>query len=70
LRVPKAIQHNIRQSHRNPVRVGRFTLKLNPGSANPYLNYAVPDDDLEPSSAEIDELVEAFKERDRRPRLE
>jgi ribosomal protein S18 acetylase RimI-like enzyme len=70
LRVSQAIQHNIRRSHWNPVRVGRFTLKLNPGSDNPYLNYAVPDDDLEPSNAEIDELVEAFRERSRRPRLE
>lgn len=70
MRVPQAIQHNIRISHRNPSRVGRFTLKLNPSSDNPYLNYAVPDDDIEPSSTDIDELVAAFERRDRRPRLE
>jgi GNAT superfamily N-acetyltransferase len=68
--VPNAIQRNIRQSRRDPLRVGRFTLKLTPGSDNRYLNYAVPDDDVDPTSAEIEELIASFEQRDRRPRLE
>jgi GNAT superfamily N-acetyltransferase len=70
LHLDRALQANIRHSHRNPERVGSFTLKLNPSSCNPYLNYAVPDDDVDPTSEEIAQLVEAFRDRKRRPRLE
>jgi len=35
-----------------------------------YLNYAIPDDDAEPSTAELDVLVDAFRKADRMPRLE
>jgi ribosomal protein S18 acetylase RimI-like enzyme len=35
-----------------------------------YLNYAIPDDDAEPSMAELDLLVDAFRKADRMPRLE
>lgn len=66
----KALQANIRLSHWNPERVGRFTLKLNPENPNPYLNYAVPDDDTDPTAEEIEQLIDEFRARDRRPRLE
>ena len=35
-----------------------------------YLNYAIPDDDADPSPAEIDALIDAFRAVDRMPRLE
>jgi hypothetical protein len=68
--VHTALQANLRLSHANPERVGSFTLKLNNGNPNPNLNYAVPDDDADPSVEEIQQLIDAFGRRGRVPRLE
>ncbi|MCM6773986.1 GNAT family N-acetyltransferase [Nocardia sp. CDC159] len=51
-------------------RVGRFVLLLDSEDSGPFRNYAVPDDGADPAPAEIEELVAAFTERGRTPRLE
>ena len=35
-----------------------------------FLNYAIPDDGVDPDEAEIDALVAAFRKAERKPRLE
>lgn len=50
--------------------VGPFLVALDPDTANPYRNYAVPDPDAAPTPAEVDDLVAWFAARQRRPRLE
>ena len=52
------------------LRVGPFVLLLDADDDGPYFNYAVPDDGVEPTAAEVDALITAFTERGRRPRLE
>lgn len=51
-------------------RVGPFLAGFSDMSANPFRNYAVPDDGAEPSPDDIAVLVAAFTRRDRVPRLE
>jgi hypothetical protein len=51
-------------------RVGPFVLLLDTNDAGPYRNYAVPDDGAEPTPADIDALIAAFADRERKPRLE
>ncbi|MFF9076855.1 GNAT family N-acetyltransferase [Streptomyces sp. NPDC014872] len=52
------------------LRVGPFTVRYNPDWSLKYANYAIPDRDAEPTAAEVDALVTAFRERGRLPRLE
>jgi ribosomal protein S18 acetylase RimI-like enzyme len=58
------------RSNRDVVELGPFVATFNPRDANPYLNYAVPLESAEPASAEVQELVAAYRGRKRRPRLE
>ncbi|MEU0137149.1 GNAT family N-acetyltransferase [Streptomyces sp. NPDC006296] len=51
-------------------RVGPFTVRHNPGWELKFANYAIPDRDAEPTARDIGDLVAAFRERDRLPRLE
>lgn len=51
-------------------RVGPFTVRHNPGWELKYANYAIPDRDAEPTADEVAALVEAFRVRERLPRLE
>ncbi len=55
---------------RETERVGPFLATFTPGSENPYLNYAIPDDGAVPTAADVDALVLAFERRRRTPRLE
>jgi ribosomal protein S18 acetylase RimI-like enzyme len=55
---------------RETVQIGPFLATFAPQSANPYLNYAMPDDDAVPSPADIATLIAACRQRDRVPRLE
>ena len=65
------IQAALRASIENrAVRVGPFLITFNPRSDNPFRNYAIPDDGVEPTEAELAALVEAFRARDRMPRFE
>lgn len=67
------VQHHARtlalrsQGH---VRTGPFVARFNPEWANPMANYAIPDDRAEPSAADIRALIEVFRARERKPRLE
>ncbi|WP_031096517.1 GNAT family N-acetyltransferase [Streptomyces sp. NRRL S-15] len=51
-------------------RVGPFTVRHNPGWELKFANYAIPDRDAEPGAQDIADLVAAFREHDRLPRLE
>jgi ribosomal protein S18 acetylase RimI-like enzyme len=55
---------------RDAEKIGPFLATVNRDTDNPYLNYAIPDDDASPSPSEIDALVAAYRARDRTPRLE
>jgi ribosomal protein S18 acetylase RimI-like enzyme len=52
------------------LRVGPFVFRYNPDWPSPYANYAIPDHAAVPSTADVQALVRAFRERDRKPRLE
>lgn len=51
-------------------RLGPFLLLLDEHDPGRYFNYAVPDDDLEPTPTDIAALIAAFRTRSRTPRLE
>jgi ribosomal protein S18 acetylase RimI-like enzyme len=55
---------------RETARIGPFLATFDPTSDNRFLNYAIPDDDAQPSAAEVQALIEAYLRRDLRPRLE
>jgi ribosomal protein S18 acetylase RimI-like enzyme len=55
---------------RDSERIGPFLATFNRQSDNPYLNYAIPDDGAEPADPEVAALVDAYRTRSRRPRLE
>jgi GNAT superfamily N-acetyltransferase len=55
---------------RRAERIGPFLASFDPYTANPWRNYAVPDDDARPTPAEVAALVDGFAARDRMPRLE
>ncbi|MFE9365150.1 GNAT family N-acetyltransferase [Streptomyces sp. NPDC006978] len=51
-------------------RVGPFTVRHNPSWELEFANYAIPDQDAEPTARDIADLVAAFRAHDRLPRLE
>ncbi|WP_406146518.1 GNAT family N-acetyltransferase [Streptomyces sp. NBC_01012] len=51
-------------------RAGPFTVRHNPGWELKFANYAIPDQDAEPTARDIADLVAAFRAHDRLPRLE
>jgi GNAT superfamily N-acetyltransferase len=55
---------------RDTERVGPFLASFSRSSRNPFLNYAIPDDDAEPSAADVAGLIEAYERRELKPRLE
>lgn len=55
---------------RDVERIGPFQASFSRSSTNPFVNYAIPDDGASPSSDDVRSLVEAYRKRDRRPRLE
>ncbi len=65
------IQDSLRDSIRaDAERVGPFLVRFDAHSDNVFMNYAVPDADAAPTAAEVAALVEAFRSRERTPRLE
>ena len=50
--------------------VGPFLATFTPGNDHPNRNYAVPDDGIEPTAADIAALVALYESRGLRPRLE
>lgn len=55
---------------REQAQIGPFLATFSAGNANPYLNYALPEDRAQPTDLEITGLVDAYTRRRRRPRLE
>jgi ribosomal protein S18 acetylase RimI-like enzyme len=73
LELASRIQDSIRANAcrwRDCERIGPFIATFNREDANPYLNYAIPDDAAMPLAADVDALVDAYRKRDRQPRLE
>ena len=55
---------------RDHLHIGPFLATFSRETDNRYLNYAIPDDDAQPSRADVAALVAAYRERNRLPRLE
>ena len=55
---------------RDHMPIGPFLATFSRDTDNRYLNYAIPDDGAEPSPADVDALVAAYRARNRMPRLE
>ncbi len=51
-------------------RCGPFVAGFDGESDNPFLNYAIPDDDATPQASDIAALIATFARRRRKPRLE
>lgn len=66
-RIQSALREHISQ---DATRVGAFLIRFDADSDHPSRNYAIPDDDANPSPQDIADLVAAFVRRDRTPRLE
>jgi GNAT superfamily N-acetyltransferase len=52
------------------VQVGPFLATFTPHNDNPFLNYAIPDDGAAPTLSDVRELIAAYRDHDRKPRLE
>ena len=68
-----ALQAHIRRaaaSGRTTERIGPFLATFSRDSDNPYLNYAVPDDEARPTAADVAGLTAAYRNRNLVPRLE
>lgn len=50
--------------------IGPFLAGFDAQDANPYMNYAVPEDGAAPGAHDVANLVTAFRRRARKPRLE
>jgi len=55
---------------REAQQVGPFLATCDPTTNNPYLNYAIPDDDAAATAEDIAALVDWYRTRHRKPRLE
>lgn len=50
--------------------IGPFLATFSRSSTNPFLNYAIPDDDARPSARDVEDLIRAYERRGLHPRLE
>lgn len=67
------VQHHDRAlalQARSHVRIGPFVCRFSPHRPDAFANFAIPDDDAEPTAADVRALVRAFEEHERTPRLE
>lgn len=55
---------------RDSEQIGPFLATFTATTDNPYLNYAIPTDDATPRADDVDNLIDAYRRRRRRPRLE
>ncbi len=51
-------------------KIGPFLATFSRANDNPFLNYAIPDDNAIPSPADVAALIVAYEKRSRQPRLE
>lgn len=49
---------------------GPFVIRYAPDWPSPHANYAIPDVGADPSPADVQALIDVFRARDRKPRLE
>lgn len=56
--------------HRSVIRSGPFLVHVDATSAEPYANYAIPDDGARPTAADVAALVETFAAHERRAAFE
>ena len=68
-RIQDALRHHAPRG-RETEQIGPFLATFTLDTENPYLNYAIPDDDASPSADDVRRLVAAYRARDRKPRLE
>lgn len=66
-RIQSALRENIRAG---AVQVGPFLIRFDADTDHPFRNYAIPDEGARPTAAEVADLVAAFVDRQRKPRLE
>lgn len=55
---------------RDTERLEPFLATFNRYNDNPFLNYAIPDDNATPSLSDVNALISAYERRGRKPRLE
>ncbi|HEY9638312.1 MAG TPA: hypothetical protein V6D14_33290, partial [Coleofasciculaceae cyanobacterium] len=55
---------------RDTERIEPFVATFNRYNDNPFLNYAIPDDNAVPSVGDVNALITAYEKRGRKPRLE
>jgi hypothetical protein len=55
---------------RDTERIGPFLATFSRANDNPFLNYAIPDDNATPTPADVAALIVAYEKRSRQPRLE
>jgi ribosomal protein S18 acetylase RimI-like enzyme len=55
---------------RDTEHVGPFVATFDRNDPNPFLNYAIPAEDATPTKSEVDALAQAYRRRNRKPRLE
>jgi ribosomal protein S18 acetylase RimI-like enzyme len=55
---------------RDTERIGPFLTTFSRSNDNPFLNYAIPDDNATPSLVDVTDLIAAYERRSRKPRLE
>jgi GNAT superfamily N-acetyltransferase len=55
---------------RDTAQIGPFLATFTNANANPFLNYAIPEDGAIPSPADVAALINAYEQRSRIPRLE
>ena len=73
LELARLIQDSIRADAgrgRDVERIGTFIATFHRDDPNPFLNYAIPEENARPAPSDVDALVAAYLERDRQPRLE
>jgi ribosomal protein S18 acetylase RimI-like enzyme len=68
-RIQDALRHQAPRG-RHTEQIGPFLATFTRDSANPYLNYAIPDEGGIASAADVQALVGAYHARERTPRLE
>jgi GNAT superfamily N-acetyltransferase len=68
-RIQDALRHHAPRG-RETETIGPFLATFTRDTDNPYLNYAIPDDEASPSADDVSRLVAAYRTRDRIPRLE
>ena len=68
-RIQDALRHHAPRG-RDTEQIGPFLATFTRDTANPYLNYAIPDEGGTATPDDVQALVDAYRARERKPRLE